>query len=68
MRLHKLLLTFLLMFVSGPLTAQTGKVKSESVYKLRPSDPEAGYFALENFNIKADGKMDIFEALRGNKC
>lgn len=35
-----------------------------SVYSQRPDDPEAFYFTPENYNIKADGKTDVSEALQ----
>jgi hypothetical protein len=35
-----------------------------SVYTQKPSDPEAFYFTPENYNIKADGKTDVSEALQ----
>ena len=35
-----------------------------SVYTQKPNDPEALYFTPENFNIKADGKMDVSDALQ----
>ena len=36
----------------------------KSVYTQKPNDPEATFFTPENFNIKADGKMDVSEALQ----
>jgi len=38
--------------------------KESSVYTLRPDDPEAFYFTAEKYAIKADGKMDVTEALQ----
>ena len=35
-----------------------------SVYTQKPNDPEATFFTPENFNIKADGKMDVSDALQ----
>ena len=35
-----------------------------SVYTQKPNDPEAIFFTPENFNIKADGKMDVSDALQ----
>jgi hypothetical protein len=35
-----------------------------SVYTQRPNDPEAFYFTSENYNIKADGNMDVSDALQ----
>ena len=42
--------------------AQT--VKSTSYYKSKPVDKEAVYFTPQNFNIKADGKTDVSDALQ----
>ena len=64
MKLHKVLLTWLLIFSTGFLAAQSGKEKMGSVYKLKPNDPEAVYFTPENFSIKSDGKMDVSDALQ----
>jgi len=36
----------------------------ESVYTQRPADPEAFYFTPDNYNIRADGKMDVSDALQ----
>ena len=35
-----------------------------SVYTQKPNDPEATFFTPENFNIKADGKMDVSDILQ----
>lgn len=35
-----------------------------SVYTQCPNDPEAFYFTEEAYNIKADGKMDVSDALQ----
>ena len=58
------LLPLLLAFCAGSIFAQPSKVMSESVYKLKPNDPTAVFFTPENFNFKADGKMDVSEALQ----
>jgi hypothetical protein len=39
---------------------RSGAVQLESVYTLRPEDPEAFYFT----DVKADGKTDVSEALQ----
>jgi len=39
-------------------------VNLESIYTQRPNDPEAFYFTPDNYDIKADGKTDISEALQ----
>ena len=38
--------------------------ESKSVYLQKPIDQEAIYFTPENFNIKADGKTDVSDALQ----
>ncbi|MFA9391962.1 MAG: glycosyl hydrolase family 28-related protein [Prolixibacteraceae bacterium] len=37
---------------------------AQSVYELKPNDPGAVYFTPENFQIIADGKMDVSEELQ----
>lgn len=37
---------------------------SNSVYTLKPNDPEAFFFTPENYGFKADGKSDVTEALQ----
>jgi len=59
MKSLKTLLSCLLLFGCGLISAQTGKAKGQSVYTLKPNDTAAVYFTPENFNIKADGKMDL---------
>lgn len=39
-------------------------VHLESVYTLRPDDPEAYYFTPDRYTITADGKTDVSEALQ----
>ncbi|MBO5808363.1 MAG: gluconolaconase, partial [Bacteroidales bacterium] len=56
----KSLLATLIMFFS--ISAAATDVKS--IYTQRPDDPEAFYFTPENYSIKADGKMDVSEALQ----
>jgi hypothetical protein len=65
MRNNKYLLTICLLACfaasgAGYLTAAT----EASVYTQRPDDPEAYYFTPENYSIKADGKMDVSDALQ----
>jgi hypothetical protein len=64
MKFPKTLLTWLLIFSIGLLAAKTDPVKSVSVYQKKPNDTEAFFFTPENFNIKADGKMDVSDALQ----
>lgn len=35
-----------------------------SIFPLRPEDPDAVYFTPEKFNIRADGSMDVSDALQ----
>jgi len=64
MKSHKALLTWFLLFSAGFLLAKADPGKSVSVYQKKPNDIEAFYFTPENFNIKADGKMDVSDALQ----
>lgn len=43
---------------------QLQAVDLKSIYTQRPNDPEAFYFTPENYNITADGKTDVSEALQ----
>jgi hypothetical protein len=43
---------------------QLAAVNLESVYTLRPDDPEALYFTPEKYGITADGKADVSVALQ----
>ncbi|GHT33742.1 hypothetical protein AGMMS49574_20030 [Bacteroidia bacterium] len=38
--------------------------KGQSVYLQKVNDPEAIFFTSDNFNIKADGKTDVSDALQ----
>jgi hypothetical protein len=64
MNFRKLLLTWLLVFSIGFLSAKPDPVKNVSVFQKKPNDSEAYFFTPENFNIKADGKMDVSDALQ----
>jgi len=46
------------------LNAQSSGYKGGSVYTQKPDDPEALYFTPEEFNIKADGRADVSDALQ----
>lgn len=46
------------------ISFQLAAVELKSMYTQRPDDPEAFYFTPENYNIKADGKMDVSDALQ----
>jgi len=39
-------------------------IQTESVYRQKPNDSEAFYFTPENYGIKADGAMDVSDALQ----
>ena len=43
-----------------PPITETGR----SFFPLRPEDPDAVYFTPEKFNIRADGSMDVSDALQ----
>lgn len=57
----KRLITLLL---AGIWTFSLFANNNSSIYTQRPNDPEAFYFTPENYNIKADGKMDVSDALQ----
>lgn len=54
----------ILLFSVGILSTYAVSIKSLSVYQLKPDDPEAYYFTTEKYNIRADGKTDISDALQ----
>jgi hypothetical protein len=56
--IYTLIITLLLPL---PLSLQAA---GGSVYSQKPVDTEAFYFTSENFNIKADGKMDVSDELQ----
>jgi len=64
MKFQKTLLTWFLLFSVGMLSIKADPGKSISVYQKKPNDTEAFFFTPENFNIKADGKMDVSDALQ----
>jgi hypothetical protein len=64
MRPVKFILILAVLFDPGFSAVDAATEKSESVYTLRPVDPEAVYFTPEEFNIKPDGKMDVSDALQ----
>src|SRR5512133_2689929 len=64
MKLQKTMLTWLLLFSIGLFSTKADPGKSTSVYQKKPNDPEAVFFTPEKFNIKADGKMDVSDALQ----
>ncbi|MFH0757600.1 MAG: glycosyl hydrolase family 28-related protein [Bacteroidota bacterium] len=64
MHIHRTITGWLLLFGFGLLHAQAGPDNSESVYRLKPEDPEAYFFTPENYHIRADGAMDVSDALQ----
>ncbi len=58
-RVRRPLWGLLLILISFHLSAREG-----SVYTERPDDPEAYYFTPENYDIRADGKTDVSDALQ----
>jgi len=56
--------TILLTIVCLLGTIQAYAINLESVYTQRPDDPEAFYFTPEKYNITADGKTDVSDALQ----
>lgn len=60
----KRLKTYLLVLLLGVLSMQLYAVELNSIYPMRPNDSEAFYFTPENYPIKADGKMDVSDALQ----
>lgn len=64
MKSKRLILAGLMVLVAGFIIAQPGNVSRESVYTLKPADPEAYYFTPENFNFRADGNTDVSDALQ----
>ena len=57
----KHILSFIL---GGFITINAGNINPESIYLSKINDPEALYFTPENFDITADGKTDVSEALQ----
>jgi hypothetical protein len=62
--MQRSLMTLLLLFSIGLFSTKADPGKSVSVYQKKPNDPEAVFFTPEKFNIKADGKMDVSDALQ----
>ena len=59
--MKKLLLNVCMLLVT---LVKVAAVESRSVYELCPKDPEAVYFTPDNYAIKADGSMDVSDALQ----
>jgi hypothetical protein len=59
------ILLFLLLAASWlKLSALDSKPQSVSFYNQKPEDTEAIYFTEEKYNIKADGRSDVSDALQ----
>lgn len=57
-------LNTIILILLGMICTQLYAVQLNSIYPLKPNDPEAFYFTPENYPIKADGKMDVSDALQ----
>ena len=57
-------LNTLILILLGMICTQLYAVQLNSIYTLKPNDSEAFYFTPENYPIKADGKMDVSDALQ----
>ncbi|WP_321330666.1 glycosyl hydrolase family 28-related protein [uncultured Bacteroides sp.] len=57
-------LSIVLLFLLGLISTRLYAVQLESIYSQKPSDSEAFYFTPENYQIKADGRMDVSDALQ----
>jgi len=68
MNLQKRLLSFLLLSATGLIHVMAGYVDTVSVYRFSLDDPEAFYFTPGNSGIRADGIMDVSDALQSAIC
>ena len=64
MKIQKYVLICLLFFSIGIFSTKADQAKSVSVYQQKPGDSGAIFFTPENFQIKADGKTDVSDALQ----
>ena len=64
MRIQRFKFLFLCCVAIAFSVTEISAADGSSVYTQKPADPEAIYFTPENFNIKADGKTDVTEALQ----
>ncbi len=53
-----------LFMLLGLVSTQLYAVELNSIYSQKPDDQEAFYFTAENYPIKADGKVDVSDALQ----
>lgn len=66
--MRKILFALAAVFNFWTLVIHSAEVKSKSVYQDRLSDSTAVYFTPANFNITADGKTDVSDALQNAIC
>lgn len=59
---QNLFFKLLLLFIA--FSSMKATASDHSIYTQKPNDPEAVFFTSENYNIVADGKMDVTEALQ----
>lgn len=64
MSYKKRLLSTLLLCTCFLVTLHSAYADEGSVYTERPEDPEAYYFTPEQYHIRADGVMDVSDALQ----
>lgn len=64
MSYKKGLLSLFLLGTCLLVSLQSALADGGSVYTERPEDPEAYYFTPDNFDIEADGVMDVSDALQ----
>ncbi|NSW94829.1 MAG: gluconolaconase, partial [Bacteroidales bacterium] len=64
MKIRKLISVALMIQVPVLIYSQTERNRGESVFTLKPDDPEALFFIPEEFKIRADGKTDVSDALQ----
>jgi hypothetical protein len=61
MRIHSGILLTILLGLNG---LEVKATNPGSVFTQRPDDPEACYFTPENYDIRADGRTDVSDALQ----
>src|SRR5690625_4831243 len=64
MKNNKILCLVCIVVIASIFKIQYSFAYSLSVYKDKPEDPEAYYFTPANYNIVADGIMDVSDALQ----
>lgn len=58
------ILKYIFLFFISLVSTQLHAVQLKSIYTQKPNDPEAFYFTPGNYAIRADGKMDVSDALQ----